>query len=145
MSTLFWVLLIGLAGGIAVGFQAPLASLMGDKIGILESIFFIHLSGTIAAAIPLALERGGNLSRWREVPWYALVAGVFGLAVIGAMNWTIPRVGVAPAILLVLAGQLVVGIVLDHHGWLGVSVHPVSVSRLAGIGLVFLGVWLTMK
>ena len=145
MSAAILVLLVGIAGGIAVGFQSPLASMMGAKIGSLESIFFIHFGGAVAAALLLALKGGGNLSRWREVPWYALIAGIFGLAVIGAMNWTIPRAGIATSVLLILTGQLVVSLVLDHHGWLGVEAHPVSIARAAGILLVFGGTWLTLR
>ena len=145
MSATVLILLVGIAGGIAVGLQAPLASMMGVRIGSMESIFFIHLSGAVAAAGFLALEGGGNLSHWREVPWYALIAGVFGLAVIGAMNWTIPRIGIAPSILLILTGQLAVSLLLDHHGWLGVAARPVTLLRAAGILLVFAGTWLTLR
>lgn len=145
MGTLGFVLLFGLVGGIAVGLQGPLASLMSQKIGILESVFYIHLGGTLAALIPLLFYSGRNLSRWREVPWYALGAGTLGLIVIAAMSFMVPRVGVAPAVVLIVAGQLLVSVVLDHYGLLGAHIRPLDSTRVLGLLLVFLGVWVTVK
>ncbi|NQU29232.1 MAG: DMT family transporter, partial [Anaerolineae bacterium] len=98
MGTLGIVIFFGLIGGIAVGLQGPLASLMSQKLGTLESVFYIHIGGALVALVPLLFYGGRNLSRWREVPWYALGAGAFGLIVIAAMSYMVPRVGVAPAV-----------------------------------------------
>jgi len=145
MGTLGFVILFGLIGGIAVGLQGPLASLMSQKIGTLESVFYIHLGGTLAALIPLLFYGGRNLSRWREVPWYALGAGALGLVVIAAMSFMVPRVGVAPAVVLIVAGQLLVSVVLDHYGLLGAHPRALDSTRVLGLLLVFLGVWVTVK
>ncbi len=145
MGTLGLVIFFGLLGGIAVGLQGPLASLMSQKIGTLESVFYIHLGGALAALIPLIFYGGRNLSRWREVPWYALVAGVLGLGVIAAMSYMVPRVGVAPSVVLIVAGQLLVSVVLDHYGLFGTHLRPLDFTRVLGLLLVFLGVWITVK
>jgi len=145
MNTLSLVIIFGLIGGMAVGLQGPLASLMSQKIGTLESVFFIHLGGTIAALIPLIFYGGRNLSRWQEVPWYALIAGVIGLGVIAAMSYMVPRVGVAPSVVLIVAGQLLVSVMLDHYGLFGAHLRPLDFTRVLGLGLVFLGVWVTIK
>ena len=145
MGTLSFVIFFGLLGGIAVGLQGPLASLMSQKIGTLESVFYIHLGGTLAALIPLLFLGGRNLSHWREVPWYALWAGVLGLGVITAVSYMVPRVGVASAVVLIVAGQLLVSVVLDHYGLFGAHFRPLGLTRAFGLLLVFIGVWVTVK
>ena len=145
MGTLGFVILFGLLGGIAVGLQGPLSSLMSQKIGTLESVFYIHLGGTIAALIPLIFYSGRNLSRWREVPWYALGAGALGLVVIAGMSYMVPRVGVAPSVVLIVAGQLLVSVILDHYGLFGVHPRIFDSTRALGLLLVFVGVWVTVK
>jgi transporter family-2 protein len=145
MYTVLLVVLIGLAGGIAVGLQGPLSSLMSQRIGTMESIFIIHFGGAVAALLPLLVVGGGNLGSWRSVPWYALVAGAFGLVVIGALSYAIPRVGVATAITLIVAGQLTVGAWLDHFGLLGTAVRPFDLWRLAGVFVISAGVWLMVR
>jgi transporter family-2 protein len=145
MEPVLLIILIGLAGGAAVGLQSPLASMISQRLGIFESVFIVHLGGAVFALIPLLFYSGGKLSQWRSVPWYALGAGIFGLIVISAISYMIPRVGVAASITAIVAGQLLVGMFLDHFGLLGASVRPLDSTRLFGIVIVLFGVWLTVK
>ncbi len=145
MQIVLFVVLVGLAGGAAVGLQGPMATLMSQRIGIMENILIIHVGGAIAASIPLLLASGGSLAEWRTVPWYALVAGIFGLAVFGALSYAIPRLGVGSAISLIVAGQLAVGVFLDHFGLLGAPTRPLEWMRVMGLLIMFVGVWLVVR
>lgn len=144
MESVTLIILIGLAGGIAVGLQSPMASLITQRLGVFESVFIVHVGGALLALI-LMLVLGSRLGEWRSVPWYALGAGVFGLVVIGAVSFMIPRVGVAAAVITIVAGQLLVSAVLDHFGWLGAAERVLDAPRLLGLGVVLFGVWLTVK
>ena len=44
-----------------------------------------------------------------------------------------------------VAGQLLVGTILDQYGWLGAAVKPLDGTRILGLGVVLVGVWLTVK
>jgi len=144
MESVVLIILIGLAGGIAVGLQGPLASMLTQKLGILESVFIVHLGGALIALLPMLLL-GSRLGEWRSVPWYAFGTGVFGLVVIGAISYMIPRVGAAAAVTTLVAGQLLVSAALDHFGLLGASERALDAPRLFGLGVVFVGVWLTVR
>ncbi len=145
MENLVLVLMVGLAGGIAVGLQAPLASMMSGRLGTLESVFIVHLGGAILAGLPLLAIRGGNLGAWRDVPWYALAAGAFGLVVLSAVSYTIPRIGVATTVTLIVVAQLVTAALLDHFGLLGATVRLLDPVRVLGIGVLLAGTWLIMR
>ena len=145
METIFIIIAVGLIGGIAIGLQSPMSSLISQKLGILESVFIVHLGGAIIALIPLLFYGGGKLAQWRNVPWYALGAGFFGLVVITALSYMIPRVGVAAAITTLVAGQLLIATILDHYGLLGAAVRSLDVTRVIGLSVVLFGVWLTVK
>jgi transporter family-2 protein len=145
MESILLILLIGLAGGVAVGLQGPMASMISQRLGIFESVFIVHIGGAVIALLPLLFTSGGKLAQWRELPWYILLAGGFGLVVIGAISYMIPRVGVAAAIISVVAGQLLVSTVLDHFGWLGSMGRPMDPTRALGLLVVLVGVWLTVK
>jgi transporter family-2 protein len=145
MESIILIILIGLAGGVAVGLQSPLASMISQRLGTFESIFIVHIGGALAALIPLLFMGGGKLGNWRSVPWYTLGAGIFGLVVIGAISYMIPRVGVAASIITLVAGQLLVGTILDHFGLLGAAQKSLDVTRAVGLGVVLVGVWLTVK
>jgi bacterial/archaeal transporter family-2 protein len=145
MESILLIILIGLAGGVAVGLQSPMASMITQRLGMFESVFIVHVGGAIFAILPLLFYGGGKLAQWRSVPWYALGAGIFGLIVIGAISYMIPRVGVAGAITTIVAGQLLVSVVLDHFGLLGAMSRPLDPSRMIGLAVVLVGVWLTVK
>ena len=145
MEPVILIILIGLAGGAAVGLQSPLASMISQRLGTFESVFIVHIGGAIIALLPLLFVGGGKLSQWRSVPWYALGAGIFGLIVISAISYMIPRVGVAASITTIVAGQLLVGVVLDHFGLLGTSIRTLDATRIVGLAVVLVGVWLTVK
>ena len=145
MESILLIILIGLAGGVAVGLQSTMASMITQRLCTFESVFIVHLGGALIALIPLLIYGGGKLSQWRSVPWYALGAGIFGLVVIAAISYMIPRVGVAASITTVVAGQLLVGVILDHYGLLGAAVKPLDVTRILGLAVVLVGVWLTVK
>jgi bacterial/archaeal transporter family-2 protein len=144
MDSVLFIILVGLAGGVAVGLQSPMASMLTQRLGTLESVFIVHLGGAVVALLPMLLL-GSRLVEWRNVPWYTLGAGAFGLVVIGAVSYMIPRVGVAASITTIVAGQLLVGVILDQFGWLGASVRVLDAPRILGLGVVLVGVWLTVK
>ena len=145
MEPILLIILIGLIGGVAVGIQGPLASLLTQRLGIFESEFIVHLGGALVALIPLIIYGGGKLNQWRSVPWYALGAGIFGLIVIAAISYMIPRIGIAAAVMTIVAGQLLVSTILDHYGLLGAAGRPIDPTRLVGLAVLMLVVWLTVK
>lgn len=145
MESILLIILIGIIGGVAVGLQSPLASMITQRLGLFESVFIIHIGGALIAMIPLLIYGGGKLAQWRTVPWYALGAGIFGLVVIGAISYMIPRIGVAAATTTIVAGQFLVGTILDHYGLLGAAGRPMELTRLIGLAVVLVGVWLTVR
>ncbi|MCZ6559521.1 MAG: DMT family transporter [Gammaproteobacteria bacterium] len=145
MSHLFVIVVIGLLGGIAIGLQAPLASMINQRLGVLESVFVVHLGGLLAVSVPLILLGGGKLGLWQSVPWYALAAGFLGVVVVGATVFMVPRIGVAGAITLIISGQLLIATTIDHFGVLEVAMKPISTERVLGLGIILLGVWQTLR
>jgi transporter family-2 protein len=122
-----------------------MASTISQRLGLLESVLIVHIGGAIIALIPLLLYGGGKLGEWRSLPWYTLAAGIFGLIVIGAISYMIPRVGVAAAVTTIVVGQLFISTILDHFGLLGAAVKSLDTTRIIGLVVVLLGVWLTVK
>ena len=110
------VALIALAGGVAAGLQAQLVSFLGQRIGTMGSVFVTHLGGAVIAFALLFATPTGSLSSWRGVPWYLLVAtGALGVALLSAFSYTIPRLGVAATLTLVVMAQLTIGALADHR------------------------------
>ena len=139
------VILIGLLGGVAVGLQTPMAGAMGQRVGGVASSFIIHLSGAIFSGLFLFLRGGEKIKDWQTLPWYMLCAGIFGLVLYLTINVTLPRLGSTLMIVLIIIGQLVMGVIIDHFGLLGVVTRHLDVSRAVGIAVLALGAYLIAK
>jgi bacterial/archaeal transporter family-2 protein len=141
----FWVIIIGLLGGVAVGIQSPIAGSMGQRVGGTASSFIVHLSGAFLSGLLLLVNGGEKIRSWSTLPWYMLGAGVFGLILYQSINITFPRLGSATMVTLIIVGQLLAGMLIDHFGWLGAAIHPVSLPRLLGVALLLLGAYLISR
>ena len=145
MNNLIPVIILAAIGGIAVTLQAQFMGLMDKSIGTLESMFITYGTGGLLIGIAMLISRGGNLSAWGKVPWYALSAGILGLIIVGTIGYSTPRLGLVTALTIIVASQFIVGALLDQFGIFGAELRPLNLTRLAGIGAMLFGVWLIVR
>ena len=139
------VVAIGLMGGVAVGTQGPIAGAMGQRIGGASSSFIVHLGGAVASLALLMARKGEMIHEWRNLPWYMLGCGAFGLVLYLSLTHTIPKVGATTAIALLIVGQLVAGLVIDHFGAFGVTPRAVDPGRITAVALLIAGAYLMVR
>ncbi len=142
---LWLVILIGLIGGAAVGLQSPIAGAMSQRVGGVAGSLIVHLSGAILSAILLVVIGGENIRDWNKLPWYMLLSGIFGLILYQTISVTLPQLGGTMMIVLVIVGQLAMGVIVDQFGLLGVAARPLDLPRLLGILLLIFGAYLVAK
>ena len=137
--------LLGLAGGISVGIQSPIVSGMSRRIGSAASSLVVHLSGTIFSIILLVIRGGESVKDWNTLPWYMLMSGGFGLVVLLAISHALPRIGAAATTTLIIIGQLVIGLIIDHFGWFETEVRQVDGGRILAVVLLLIGGYLMVR
>jgi transporter family-2 protein len=82
----------------------------------------------------------------RGAPWYSWIAGgLMGTIYLTGSILLAPKLGAGELVGLVVAGQLVFSVLLDHFGWIGFEQHSASPARLAGCALMISGVFLVSK
>ena len=145
MIEMIMTIVIGLIGGIAVGTQAPIAGAMGQRVGGAASSLIVHLGGTVASLLLLSARGGEQISQWRNLPWYMLCCGGFGLVLFLAISHTVPKLGAGSAITLIIVGQLVSGIVIDHFDAFGVASRDFDFNRLLAITFLLAGAYLMVR
>jgi len=74
-----------------------------------------------------------------------LGAGIFGVILYLTLEQTIPRFGATVAISLLIIGQLLSSILIDHFGLFNLPVHQLDLSRVIGVMVLFVGVYLIIK
>ena len=139
------LIILAAIGGIAVTIQGQFMGLIDKNIGTLESVFITYTSGGILAAVAMIASRGGNLKAVQTLPLYTLSSGLVGLVIVGTIGYTVPRLGLSKAFTIIVASQFLVASILDHFGLLGAAVRPMDLSRLVGMSLLVVGVWLIVR
>lgn len=145
MTTSLWAAVLAIAAGAAISVQSSLSGLIGRRLGVFESSFVVHLVGLFLAGTLMIGMRGGNLSGWRAVPWYAYGAGFLGVGIVAAVSFAVPRLGLATSLTLTIVAQLLLGALLDHFGWLGAGPHPFTATRAVGMVVLLAGTWLVTR
>ncbi len=145
MRNYFFLVGVAAVGGVLVALQSQFMGLMDKAMGTLESVFVTYASGGILIAIVMLVHGGGNLTVWRALPWYALTAGAMGLIIVGSIAYTVPRLGLVLAFTILVTSQFLMGAALDHFGLLGAPVRPLDLSRLLGVAVLLVGIWLIMR
>ena len=143
---LFPMLLIILAGG-ATALQAPTNARLMTAVGSPVNAAFVSFAvGTAALGIvAMILQARPDIAATRALPWYIWIGGLYGAIFVVAAAWGVPRLGVALTITLMVAGQLLIGLLLDHFGAFGAPRSPISLGRAAGVALVIAGVLMVRR
>jgi len=140
--TRLWPMAVALAAGAAIPFQAAVNALLGRALGHPLWATMASLSVSVLVTLPLLLlmrAPAPNLGAALQGPWWLWLGGAAGVLYITAALMLTPRMGAASFIVCVVAGQMVASLALDYFGLLGLPARPVGVPRLAGVGLILLG------
>jgi transporter family-2 protein len=76
----------------------------------------------------------------RETQWWNWIGGPLGALIVLAGAALTRELGAALFIALVVGGQLLCSLILDHYALLGLTEQPVTPGRLLGAALVVAGV-----
>jgi bacterial/archaeal transporter family-2 protein len=109
--------------------------------------FISFAVGTMALFLYLVLSRQAN---WHAVSikntsWWIWTGGLLGTFFVAGITVLLPRLGVALAFGLVIAGQMAAAVIFDQFGFLGVAIREISAGKIAGALLLIAGVVLIRK
>ena len=134
--------------GSMLAVQVGLNATMNRHLGSPMAAAFVNFAvGTIFLFAMVALGRGSivGLAQAAAAPWWAWSAGILGGLYIAASSVFGPMVGGATFLALLVAGQVIAALTLDHYGLLGFPVRPLDASRIGGALLVIGGMFLLAR
>jgi transporter family-2 protein len=136
-------LLAGTAIALQTGVNSQLRVWLGNPM---QSALVSFAVGTIALALYVLPQRQSwTFTGEGNRPWWIWTGGLLGAYVVTALILLAPRLGASLLIALVVAGQMITALVLDHFGLLGFPQQRISLLRLLGGALLIVGVILIRK
>jgi transporter family-2 protein len=145
-----WFLLVpvALAAGMAVSMQFGVNSqLRGAAGGPVAAAAVSFLVGTVAL-VALTLALNGGLPSFGDVtnaPWWVWTGGLLGAFYVFASVILTPRLGAATTVALILTGQVLASIAIDHFGLFRVATQEATPLRLLGAILIVTGVFFVQR
>src|SRR6218665_2832463 len=97
--------------------------LMVFIIGLIGMLLFILVSRT-------ALPTPGQLA---AAPAYSYIGGIIVATYVVMITILAPRIGVGTAIALIVTGQIICAVLIDHFGLFNVTPRSLDLTRLAGV------------
>jgi transporter family-2 protein len=141
---IFAALIIGGFLSIQGSINAQLASFLKHPLQasltnfLVGTIILIFLNVVLRTSIP-------SMTEMKAVPWYLFLGGAIGAMFVTSVVLLIPQIGVTTMLAASIAGQLIIAAIIDHYGFFGINVHAISLSRVAGIVLLIVGIFLIQK
>ncbi len=139
MQNLFVLMAAMVGAGLAVqaGVNTQLRLATGSALwaALLSASLTVVILGA-AQVIQREPLSGAALARF---PWWIWTGGVMGAMYMFGVVFLTRPLGVALTFGAAIMGQVFAGLVIDHFGWFGVPVHPVSPLRLLGAVLLVAG------
>lgn len=138
---------LAILGGLAGSVQVAVMGRFGGRIGVIEALAFSTALQLVVSLLVLVAIRGGGIGGLRHVsstPAWMWLGGLMGFTVVTSITYAQPRIGATAVIGILIAGQLVMGAVIDRFGLFGVDQIGISPARAAGILLLGIGAALSL-
>ena len=139
--------LLMLAAGLAAAAQAAIQGNLGSRIGVWNALGFATLvSAACGALLVMVVGRGiGGIADGLRAPPWLWLAGAFAALFMFSVTFATPRIGVIAVSGVFIAGQLIMAVVIERFGLLGLERASIAWPRLLGIALLAAGVALTLR
>lgn len=141
MDKIIWIIVAALAGAF-IPMQGGVNALLGKSIkSPMYASFFSFTIGTFLLFLYVIITKQTvSLQGVKSAPWYAWFGGLLGAYCLTAILLSFPRLGPGLTFGLLVAGQMVVSVLLEHYGILVAESHPINFFRVFGIVLIVSGV-----
>ncbi len=129
---------LGIVLAVHLSMNAKVGSALANpRVG--NAVFWV-IGALAAVIVGLTGWQQGALAPIKQAHPLLLTAGAIGACLVFAIAWLIPQIGAGPMMILLIAGQVLGGLLMSHFGWLGSPVDPISPIKLLGVALMVGGV-----
>lgn len=148
MRTQLILLLVAIIAGAVLPVQAGLNVQLGKAVQQpIFAAFASFLIGSFGLLIYLFILKFdfNMLSNAKSASPVVWIAGILGAFYVAAVIILAPKLGTALTFSLIVFGQMLISLILDHYGMLGLPIKQINWQRLLGAAFLIVGVLLIRK
>ncbi len=139
------MILFTLIGGITLSAQSSINGTFSRKAGTIETTFLTFLTGTLFLTVFIIFFGHGDILALLEAPKWQLSAAFLGTAYLLLTVIAVPRIGVIATNIAGIAGQLVIGVIIDHFGWFNSLVIELDMKRAFALLFMIISLYFIYK
>lgn len=128
-----FIYIIAILAGSVLSFESAIYGKLGENIGQLETSFYNFLMGTLILGILVLFFGKGEMSFVPKAPKWSLFGGILGVIYLTVIVVSVPFVGVGITMTAVIIGQLIMSMVVEHFGWLGIERTRVNKEKIFAV------------
>jgi transporter family-2 protein len=141
-------LFLALITGALIPIQAATNTAFSKNVGSSSAtglmVFIVALVSMILFAL-LTRTPIPDKQQLAAAPAYSYLGGIIVATYVVMITMLVPKIGVGTAIGLIVTGQILAAVTIDHFGLFNTVVRAISVTRLLGMLLMIAGVYLVMR
>jgi len=139
--------LIALMAGVFISVQGSLNAMVGTQASVGAVISLPVLVQVVIYSLWVTLSKGFRaevleIFEMNYGIYLLIISAILGIGIMVTMTLSFMKIGPLLALALVVFSQLGISLVIEHFGYFGTPVTPVSWIRLAGLALMLLGTFL---
>ena len=145
-STVYIWLIIGFIFGFCPPIQTAINSALGQHLhsSIMASLISFTVGTIVLFILTLIFNKSLKVATFNNKqgklkPIY-FIGGILGVIFVTTNIILMPHLGAALTTIIVMLGQMLMGIVIDHFGLLGTNVNKVTPRKISGIIAIMIGI-----
>lgn len=138
-----WYFLMAFGIGMGIAVQAAINSSLAIGLGSrpLAAAFFSFAIGMLCLGLVMMWQGDwqGVLDNITDQPWWRWVGGAIGAVFVFITAFLAPKIGLVNMAFLIILGQLIAGMVIDHFGLIEMPVRSLGLHKYIGLGVMLIG------
>ena len=125
--------------------NAALSRVINGNVPFAALTLFVVAAVATAAAVAVLGQGLPSGAELRSAPWWSYSGGLIVAFYVFTITFLSPRLGVGAAIALIVTGQVLAALTIDHFGLMRSMVISLTPTRLAGAALMIAGAFLALR
>ncbi|MGM8884444.1 DMT family transporter [Psychrobacter sp. 1U2] len=125
-----------LIGGMAIAAQSAINGTLSIRTDVVTTAWLTNVVASIILVVLVIFIEPPQAATMFSVPTWQLAGALFGNFSMVAIVIAVPRIGTAATIVAIIAGQIIMGLLVDHFGWFGNTQIVLDYKRVAAIALL---------
>lgn len=125
-----------LLGGMAIAAQSSINGSLSVRTDVITTAWLTNVVASVILLLMVVFFEPPQAATMFSVPTWQLAGALFGNFSMVAIVIAVPRIGTAATIVAIIAGQIIMGLMVDHFGWFGNTQIVLDYKRMAAIALL---------